>query len=259
MSRKLLKIADSLVNAVIIILLCIGSLYLAYSLWDNRQVLDEAQSMQDDLLKLKPDRCASFANLKKVNEDVTAWLEINSTNIDYPVVQGKDNSEYLNKNVYKEFALAGSIFLDARNASDFSDPYSLIYGHHMAEGKMFGDLDLFTDQSFFEQNKTGKLTVEGGYYPLTVLGVMETEESDQKIFDPTVYTVPGESIYPYIKSGSKFIHSKEVQEAASKNRKVLALTTCVDESSARTVVFAGLGDFQPAVCEAGSSPDGGRG
>ncbi|MCF0259260.1 MAG: class B sortase [Erysipelotrichaceae bacterium] len=246
MSNKLLKVTDSLVNTVIVCLLCIGSLYLAYSIWDNQQVLAEAQSMQDDLLKLKPDRSASFAELKKINEDVIAWLEINNTNIDYPVVQGKDNREYLNKDVYKDYALAGSIYLDSRNAADFSDPYNLIYGHHMAEHRMFGDLSLFLDEKFFEKNKTGKLIVEGGTYPLTILAVMETVDTDQNIFDPTVYTPGGQTVYPYIESSSTFLHPEELEEAVSQNRRVAALTTCAAEDKARTVVLASLGEFQPA-------------
>ena len=67
----------------------------------------------------------------KLNKDVVGWITIFDTHISYPVVQGKDNQEYLNKDVFGKFSFSGSIFLDYRNACDFTDSYSIIYGHHM--------------------------------------------------------------------------------------------------------------------------------
>ena len=61
-------------------------------------------------------------------------------------MQGETNLEYLNLDVCGNFALAGSIFLDTRNERDFSDPHSILYGHHMENSAMFGDLDLYKDE-----------------------------------------------------------------------------------------------------------------
>ena len=72
--------------------------------------------------------------------------------------RGKENYEYLNKDPYGEFSLSGSIFLDARNDPDFKDDYSLIYGHHMEKGAMFGALDDFQDRAYFDQRRSGTVS-----------------------------------------------------------------------------------------------------
>ena len=93
----------------------------------------------------------------KLNKDVVGWITIFDTHISYPVVQGKDNQEYLNKDVFGKFSFSGSIFLDYRNACDFTDSYSIIYGHHMEYGAMFGDVVEFKNDDYFQEHKTGAL------------------------------------------------------------------------------------------------------
>lgn len=101
-----------------------------------------ALSWDDELMELKPvkgeDANPSLQDLQNINADVCAWLTIDDTGIDYPVVRGKDDMEYINKDVYGNFALSGSIFLSSANQPDFTDPYNLIYRHHMSNGAMFG-------------------------------------------------------------------------------------------------------------------------
>ena len=126
--------------------MCIRDRYSAYALWDNSQVYAAADNVQAELLQFKPkagaDNGASFEELLGINPDVCAWVTLDNTAIDYPVVQGEDNFTYVNTDVYGDFSLAGSIFLDVNCDKNFTDPYSLLYGHHMEESKMFGDLDL---------------------------------------------------------------------------------------------------------------------
>ena len=86
-----------------------------------------------------------------------AWLTVDGTKIDYPVVQGETNLEYINQDIYGEFALSGSIFLDSRNDRKFIDSYSLLYGHHMDNGAMFGDVMNYKEKEYFESHKTGTL------------------------------------------------------------------------------------------------------
>ena len=81
-----------------------------------------------------------------------AWITIDNTHIDYPVLQGKDDMEYVNKDPFGEFALSGSIFLSTKNASDFSDVYNMTYGHHMENGAMFGDLTKMLDLKYLKDD-----------------------------------------------------------------------------------------------------------
>lgn len=79
---------------------------------------------------------------------------------------------YVNTDVYGDFSLAGSIFLDYRCAKDFSDPYSIVYGHHMSDSKMFGDIDKYKKKKFFDENRTGVLITPNKTFNLKIFAVL---------------------------------------------------------------------------------------
>lgn len=101
---------------------------------------------------------------------IIGWIRINDTEINQPIVQGKDNGYYLRHNYRGEYATAGSVFMDYRNASDFSDDFMIIYGHRMTGHLMFGDVKLFADASFFEEHSGGTIRVGDKLYELHILG-----------------------------------------------------------------------------------------
>ncbi len=122
-------------------------LFSAYVVYDSLYTQESAFSAWD-LLKYKPDIVTDGADplsgqdkLSSINEDYQAWLTLYETNVDYPVMQGADDLYYASHDIYGETSLTGSIYLDADNTPDLSDAYNLIYGHHMANGAMFGGLD----------------------------------------------------------------------------------------------------------------------
>ena len=117
-----------------------------------------------------------------MNPDVCGWLTLDYTKIDYPVVQGTDNFEYLEKDVLGNPSVAGSIFLDAKSDRNFHDFYTVIMGHHMQGRKMFGDIDLYTDVSFFEKNTTGTLYVEGRILKLETVAILKADAYDKYVY-----------------------------------------------------------------------------
>lgn len=121
-------------------------------------------------------------DLQKINADVCAWLTVDDTGIDYPVVRGKDDMEYINKDVYGNFALSGAIFLQSANQPDFSDPYNLIYGHHMSNGAMFGDVVEFVNEEYFATHQTGTLYLPEKACPITFFACVETDAMDSQIY-----------------------------------------------------------------------------
>ena len=134
-SERVLKGLNTLVSvAAALVLLGVGA-YCAYALWDNGQVYAAVDSVQEGLLQMKPspeeENGPTFEELRAVNPDVCGWVTLDGTQIDYPVLQGENNLTYINTDVYGEFALAGSIFLDSGCDRTFHGPYFLIYGHHM--------------------------------------------------------------------------------------------------------------------------------
>ena len=171
-----LRAANGLLDGVTALLVLLAVVWSGYALWDNSRVYAAADNVQAGLLAFKPqpqeDNSLSFGQLRDINPDVCGWLTLDGTAIDYPVVQGESNFTYLNTDVYGSFALAGSIFLDVDCDADFSGRYSLLYGHHMENGRMFGDLDKYKDGAFFRQNTTGTLTLPGGSYRLEVLACL---------------------------------------------------------------------------------------
>ncbi len=244
--KRLLKTLNSVVTAIVVFSLLVSGLYAGYSLWDNYRVYADADHVQSDMLRFKPDVsddksiAKSFEELCTINKDVCAWLTIDNTGIDYPVLQGEDNYSYINTDVYGDFSLAGSIFLDSRCSSDFSDVYNLVYGHHMAGGKMFGDLDKFKKKSFFDKNKTGKLITPNKVYKLEIFAVLVVADSESVIFSPRTNT-DANRLLDYTANHALYFDKAKMSEI-SRNANpahMIALSTCANEfTDARTVLLS---------------------
>lgn len=94
-----------------------------------------------------------FEALQAVNSDMVAWLYIPDTNVNFPVVQGSSNQTYLTLDYQGNWSIAGSIFMDVACSYDFSDAETLLYGHNMHNGAMFGRLKKFNDGKYLEAHK----------------------------------------------------------------------------------------------------------
>lgn len=156
--------------------------YGAFSLWNNWIV--DHQAFGTDYLKFKPDPLdtTNLKELEALNPDVRGWLTIDGTHIDYPLVQGEFDYEYLNKDVYGKYVLSGSIFMSTTNAKDFSDPYTLVYGHHLDNGSMFGDIDKYMDEDFFDKNTTGTLYTPDSTYRIDLFACISADAYDQMVY-----------------------------------------------------------------------------
>lgn len=97
-----------------------------------------------------------FNKLEEINPDVIAWIEIPGLEISYPVVQGRDNDYYLHHLITGENHKSGSIFMDFHNQEDLSDRNTIIYGHNMKDGSMFGTLDQYQSQALYRKPDEGK-------------------------------------------------------------------------------------------------------
>ena len=152
--------------------------------------------------------------------DVRGWLTIPEVGIDYPVMQGEDNNEYLNKDPFGDYSLAGSIFLDSRNNPKFDDYYSLVYGHHMEQGMMFGALDDYLKEGYLDSHSSGTLTVGDDKYKLRFFAVLECEATEPSIFAPTEND---DETLDYIKQNALFLDDNALPD---KDEKILGLSTC---------------------------------
>ena len=232
MRKHIEQLIDSISMVVFLFLFLIGF----YALLDIHAVNISAK-MDEEIASLAPDADADvdLAELKKINPEIIAWIKIKDTNINYPVVQAKNNTKYLTRNYRGNFATAGSIFLDYRN-NGFKDDFSLIYGHRMDGQRMFGGISLFEQKDYFDEHKSGVLYTEDGVY-------------DLEISDFSIVDVDRTSIYNHDNNRNKrngtVIH--EVHSFAKQSRKVeygdddkiIVLSTCdKDSKHYRNVLLA---------------------
>ena len=171
----IIKLIDKLLNFIVFIFFIVSLAFSIYALYDVYAVYENTE-LSGEILKYRPssEEDDSFGNefsledIRKINKDIVGWIRIDDTNIDYPILAGVDNTDYLQKDYNGDYSPSGSIFLDYRNNRSFTDDFSIIYGHNMAKGLMFSDIKKFNDSTFFELHKTGKLYVESGVYDLTI-------------------------------------------------------------------------------------------
>ena len=105
---------------------------------------------QEERLNSIPD--VDFEKLISQNDDIIGWIFIEGTDISYPLLCGRDNQQYLFQSYEKKYLTAGSIYIDYRCSRDFSDSRTVVYGHNMHNGSMFGKLDKFTRESYMKEH-----------------------------------------------------------------------------------------------------------
>ena len=174
-----------------------------------------------------------FAKLKEENSEIIGWIYIPDTEIHYPILQGKDNKKYLNKSALGKNNRAGSIFMDYRNNPNVLDGNTIIYGHNMKDGSMFGNLQAYKSQEYYDTHK------EAYYFTPDKIYVLElvfgyTTSSDDKLY--TLEKID-ETIINEMKEKTDFKSGVEV----SGLDKFLTLSTCAYETdNARYVVVCAL-------------------
>lgn len=125
---------------------------------DESSTEKSTDQLRDGLSKKQADYSAelpvNIAEIQKDMPDVYGWIEIPGTKVNYPVVQREDdNLYYLDKTPDGSSNIEGSIFSEDYNRRDFTDPVTVLYGHNMKNGDMFGELHLYEDKSFFDANR----------------------------------------------------------------------------------------------------------
>ena len=219
MLRKTIKIVDKGIDRIFLIVSLLFFLICIYAMIDAVMVYYNANDQS--VLKFKPHGKEDAAVLRELSDDAVAW----------PVMQGKDNSEYLNKDPYGDYSLSGSIFLDRRCDGEFKDAYSLLYGHHMDYGSMFGALDEFIKPDYFSTHRTGTLiTVGGEEYKINFFAAAKAPADEDIIFDPP--TTTNEKLLNYLKKNAA------IYEEPQDRTHIIALSTCQSaENIERMLVF----------------------
>lgn len=229
----IIRALDTLVNWVVYAVAAVLLFISGYSLLDNMTL--HQQAADDTLLVYKPALQEPSADPAKAIalEGQVGWLCVENTYIDYPLMQGADNFEYLNKDPYGEFKLSGSIFVDSANAPDLTDDFTMIYGHHMDHYSMFGSLDLFTMEAYYANHRKGWIATRDGVYDLTLFAVAWGYGDDWEIFSPAGKTAA--QVLEYIEPRAV------INSGYEPGHRIVCLSTCAgEEELSRLLVFGML-------------------
>ncbi len=175
-----------------------------------------------------------FVYLQEQNPDTVGWIEIPGTAIDYPIMQGEDNSYYLTRTFSGKENKAGSIFVESVNNGDLQDVHTILYGHNMKNGSMFGTLKKYRNEEYRKRHPYIYLYTPAHTYKYEIFACSEVSQ------DSDVYTVWYEADEAFgefakrLKEGSAY----ETGVSVSETDTLITLSTCVSIETNRFVVHA---------------------
>lgn len=237
--KKKSKILITLIQIVLIAVIIFSGIKIIEWIKSNKKNKDIMSEIKENVVinnemdSNNEEYKIDFAKLKQKNSDAIAWIKVNGTDIDFPVVKGTDNSYYLTHNFDKEKNKAGWIFADYRNKFDGTDKNIIIYGHNMKNGSMFASLkDVIKEEWYNNENNK------------YIVLITENENCKYQVF--SVYQIETEEYYlqtnisnfkefvEKIKGRSKKDFNVDIKETDS----ILTLSTCADNTKYRVVLHA---------------------
>ncbi len=173
-----------------------------------------------------------FEGLKEINSDLAAWLKIRALDLSYPVVQAEDNDYYLHTSFENEYLFSGCLFVNYENRSDFSDKNTIIYGHNMRNGSMFGTLKTIQEEDVYKKSKYFWIYTEDIIFMYRIISARVVEDAGltyQIVF-------PGDDFQNFIDAAmeNSVVDNSGVQ--VSTDDRIVTLSTCTGDSSTRFVV-----------------------
>ena len=176
------------------------------------------------------ERMLKVKKLQKENDDIVGWLEIEDTNINYPVLQGDDNEFYLNRNYKKEKSEKGSIFLDAKYNWNIPSNNLLIYGHNIINGLMFQDLLKYESQDFYKKHPNIRFTTEKEDKEYEIISVFKSRvyyKAEKNVFRyyDFINAKKEEDYMEFVKNAKK-ASIYDIEATAKYGDELITLVTC---------------------------------
>lgn len=177
----------------------------------------------------------NWDELLQRNKDVKAWIQIPNTNVNYPVLQGETNDTYIHSDIDHNELSAGSIFIASENEDPFNDFNTVIYGHNMKNGSMFGKLKQMYESEKYKDSKYLWICTPNGKYRYEIFS-MQYAKVGSDVY--TLFSAHDEQFEAYVKKMAK--QSKVDMKALGlgKDDYVVTLSTCTSDESVRFVVQA---------------------
>lgn len=226
-----MKIFKSIINIVLTLIIVI----CAYKIIHQLKEYNDA----DKVYNLIREEKEESDNLFEKNIDYRGWIKIDNTNINYPILQGQDNEEYLYKDINNEYIVSGSIFMNYLN-NGFDDQNTVLFGHNMKNGTMFANLKKYKEEDFFYNNNDIEIDLSNGeYLKYKVFSVYITDINDN--YTKTSFEDKDEYKEFLERIKNKSIYKSDI--SVNENDKIITLSTCSYEfDDARLVVTGKLID-----------------
>lgn len=237
--KKKNKILITLIQIVLIVVIIFSGIKIIEWIKSNKKNKDIMSEIKENVVinnemdSNNEEYKIDFAKLKQKNSDAIAWIKVNGTDIDFPVVKGTDNSYYLTHNFDKEKNKSGWIFADYRNKFDGTDKNIIIYGHNMKNGSMFASLKDVIKEEWYnnENNKYIALITENENCKYQVFSVYQIETEEYYL---QINISNFKEFVEKIKGRSKKDFNVDIKETDS----ILTLSTCADNTKYRVVLHA---------------------
>lgn len=225
---------------VCIVVFCFSA-YQLFSIYMKYKKVDDANKAlhKNVVVEVDDELNVDFAKLKEMNADTIAWFDVENYDASYVIMQSEDNDFYLRRNFDKEYSFAGTLFMDYLNHSDFSDFNTILYGHNMRNGSMFGWLKNYKNQEFYNEHPYIDIYIEGKKLRYQVFSVKQVAVASTNTY--------------YIEQGSDELKQAMIDEwmntslystgvEVGVDDKILTLSTCVEslDDNYRWVVNAKL-------------------
>lgn len=183
----------------------------------------------------------NFDELKEINNDIVGWIYFENIYINYPIVKGKDNSYYLEHTFKNNINSSGSIFMDYRNNSEFKDLNTVIYGHNMRNGSMFGNLMKLKEEDFYKENSNFWILTNNGRYKCEIFSLYIDESTSES------YTIVFKDKEKYSEYLNMILEKSMYKTSINPtvNDSMITLSTCATaEGSSRFIVHAKIKEVE---------------
>lgn len=229
---------------ILLIVLLIVLVFAGYKLYEgfSEYWKDYLKTLEAQNTAGRAEKNVDWDKLKKMNDDVIAWIYCPDTVIDYPIVQGKDNDKYLSIGINGKWSGTGTLFADCTHENPLKEPNTIIYGHHMRDGSMFHDLDDWRSQEYFDKHPVMYIYTPTQNYKLQLTNCSLVNASDEKIYT-SIYSE--EDFIDFINKISDSSKSTsedfDIKDADYQTDQFVTLSTCAyDFTNARTVLVGKL-------------------
>lgn len=189
-----------------------------------------------------------FDDLQAINPDVYAWVSVPDTGIEYPIFQSnqdEDDNYYLHRNIYRDYEFQGVIYTQKGNAKDFSDRVTVVYGHNMLNDSMFSNLDMFLDETFFDEHPYFYIYTPGHILTYEIVSAHQYDKrhilnsfdfSEDEVFQSWLDMIQNPKTFRS--------HVREGIELDLDSR-IVTLSTCINSCTARYLIQGVLINDEP--------------